>query len=385
MSTEPSFGPFGGANPALRALVQGWYEKHQTVYETKVWPQLAEIRRTWARQDRQGKRALLQGSYVFTILTQRVDTTMAEATFRDFLAGDPIFEAMKQNSVGPDAKVAWIMQSLWDPEPWNEAISLIDDGNYTKAHSRLMETITGLAAAKSGFIMANVGVTQKMCIDANVARILRIDPDITDECDTDGDCDDGDQICLTGQCVDDPADLSDVEAEEYNRLCGDVMDMFPDMTGNEFDLDQYELQWVLFDIQRYYRFGSSASPEREQPVATHEGWFDVANGQTVDLKARMRRAETRAEAVWEVINTDPEYADWPKSFTRITHSSRATTSEIPVILDKADDRLDPNYDDGPDPGQGTLFSQLRDQVSSDVERDAIQREMDESVDDAVSD
>lgn len=264
---------------AVRDHIAQWYEDHQFTY-AKVWERLDEVRAHWGRVDFDGKVALLKLSYINSVFSIQTAVHLHEEAFqRCIYGGEGFVEALRNSGAGlENNKGPAMYETLADDSLWDEATELLIDGNVDTAHKLLIDNAKWLGTAKSPFTLANLGFTQKMCVDSNVANLMR---------------------------ADEPPDTVDVA--KYESLCADIQDMFPELSGDPYNLDPYHLQWLIFDYQRFFRSGKGRATaprprDKSKVIARHDIWFDTALSDISFIKSRMReltargKVETRSDA-----------------------------------------------------------------------------------------
>lgn len=328
-------------------LVNNWYDTHRETYQW-VWSQLDEMQKVWVNGDHQTRIGLLKGSFIFTLFTQRVVTDLAEESFLRVIEGDSVPTALSETGAGfHHSKTAKIYQSFWDDDLWDAVVDMIAAGQIDTAHQALIDNprVKGVATAKAAFVLANVGLTQKMCINSNVARLLGQEYEITGECTSNDDCkekypDLTAPKCIGGSCVSDPAPTTS-KVDKYESLCADVQQFFPDLSRR---MEPYHLQWLLFDLNRHFRFGDrTANPKQIEDmtvpgtdaVATHTVWFDTAINRPERVASRMRTVTKEADAVFQVFANDPKYADF-ENLSTATSRTHFGSDEMERILKKAE-------------------------------------------------
>lgn len=337
--------------------VRAWYVNNKAEYDT-VWPRLDEIRETWDSMGHLDRAGLLKGSYVFTVYTQQTRTHLAEAAFRSLINSDTILESRTERIDGDipgkqNQMQAWIFDSFAMSGVWDSAVNLISMDDASGAQNLLMDNVKGLRAAKSGFVLANLGFVQKMCTDSNVLGLVSGDKE----------------------------DVADMDAKMYDDYCTDVLSFFPQLRE---ELPPYHLQWVLFDFARQHIINDGEvrlSPVVEAPgPATHDVWFSNAIGNPGLIVNKMRSITETAHRIRQVINTDPAYLDddgEPKyrDMTQLMHWANEGNDEVAVVVDKAMDMREGTADAGV---AADVRSSIEEQsgVDDDV-RSAIQKAIDQ--------
>lgn len=261
--------------PAVREHILQWYRDHQHTY-ARVWDRLDQVREKWSLLDREGKITLLKSSYVFSVMSVQTRVHIHEEWFIRVIHGEGVEESRVASGAGLGSRVAAMRETLADESLWDETVELLDDGHVDTAHKLLLDNAKWISTAKVPFTLANLGFTQKMCIDANIARLFAAERPETKS------------------------------IESYEGLCADIRDTFPDLSEI---LKPYHLQWLLFDWQRFFRANSRGGIQTtrargDMAIATHDVWFDTALGNVDRLRARLDRIpeETNGHAIEEDIN-----------------------------------------------------------------------------------
>lgn len=128
-----------------------------------------------------------------------------------------------------------------------EQVELYRAGRFDELHRRKVDDVKGIGMAKSAFSLAMAGVTEKMCVDANVARFFALDPT-------------------------DPREVPNtVVVDRYEQFCEELRARAPTLV-QQYDLSNFLWQWVCFDARR------------DVGVETHDPWFlTVGQAGDVDL------------------------------------------------------------------------------------------------------
>ena len=256
--------------------INQWYDPHRRRY-TRVFDRLERMRQLWGRSSTRTREALLKFSYLNSVFSVQTPVERHERALRLVVRGRTPREALIEASAGHyDKKGSSTMQTLADDDLWNDVLGHLANDRIDAAHHRLLDA-GWLGTAKAPFTLANLGFVQKMCIDANVARVMK---------------------------GTNPSQR--ISVDEYEGLCADIQAMFPDLA--EF-LEPYELQWVIFDWQRFYRSNSEGGPARtadapgDQAVAEHRIFFDAVFGRRMTIVDRLEELTLEAQAAG---NGEPE-------------------------------------------------------------------------------
>lgn len=229
-----------GARPSLETdladKIHLYYVQNRRKY-ARVWENLDRTRSIWQRVSKRKRETMLKMSYVLAVLSIQDAWERAENVYDDMIGGAGISRTWKN-------KEEWLAKSMPKTQTWRQAVDLIDMGNINTADTLLRAEVTGIATAKAPWTMAQLGFVTKMCIDSNVQNLLDIDGD----------------------------ELDNLNVDQYEAVCADILDLLPDMADI---LRPYEMQWVLFDYNRFRRdVGDPLDPpEGEDPVADHASWF----------------------------------------------------------------------------------------------------------------
>lgn len=259
---------------SIRNNIRIWFAEKEQQY-AKTWDRLRQLRRRWGRLSFEERVSMLQLSTTFAIYTIMTPLSIAEAAFGAMMAGrtveeslsEPLREAGGVTAGQHNMKQEWIHRSIIEI-PWDRVTGLLDDPSDTNAANRaqkiLIDESVGLGGPKSGFVLANLGITQKLCIDGNVSNLFFSDR------------------------------VNTVSIDRYEGLCSELVDWFPRLSE---DLEPYEIQWLVFDFQRTHRLEGGRQvrdPEAEQTVATHDAWFSYVLGNINTIVRRMRELEEEA-------------------------------------------------------------------------------------------
>lgn len=261
---------------AVRDHVRQWYEDHEQTY-VRVWSRLDEMREHYALQDDRGKKALLKLSYMNSVMSVQTPLYIHEEWFNRVVAGEGLEEAWDAAGAGLPMRIPAMRETLADYSLWDELVELLGMGDVDTAHKLLIDNAQWVSTAKAPFTLANLGFVEKMCIDSNVAKLMG--------------------MFRTPETK---------VVEKYEGLCADIRALFPDLAEI---LEPYELQWLIFDYQRFYqagRKGGNVASTREQgmAVAQHAIWFETALGNVDRIAARMDAIpfQTNGENPWAEID-----------------------------------------------------------------------------------
>ena len=143
-----------------------------------------------------------------------------------------------------NSKAEYIQANLQQVD-YGRQLELFRDGRFDSLHRLKVDDVKGVGMAKAGFSLAMCGVTEKMCVDANVARFFDLDPS-------------------------DPREVPNtVVVDRYEEFCEDLRRRAPTLV-DDFDLSNFLWQWVCFDARR------------DVGVETHDPWF-LTVGQASDV------------------------------------------------------------------------------------------------------
>lgn len=141
-------------------------------------------------------------------------------------------------------KASYIEANLRNVD-YSAQLELFRAGKFDELHRRKVDDVAGIGMAKSAFSLAMCGVTQKMCVDGNVARFFGIDPEDREEY------------------------PHTVVVDRWESFCADLRERTPTLQ-EAFDVPNFIWQWVIFDAQR------------DEGVATHDPWFLTVDEATTD-------------------------------------------------------------------------------------------------------
>jgi len=231
---------------ATRSEIVAHYRTHEATYQ-RIWGQLDTIRERFKKADRETKKDYLKLSYVNSVISVQTPLHIHEEAFRRILSGDGLERALERVNYNGQKK-KYLSQCLQEPDIWETLVTDYNERGLDTMHKTAIDRLKFVGTVKVPFMLANLGFTEKMCLDANVCRIMGIDSQPTT-----------------------------VVVDRYESLCTDVCDLFPVL---EVELDPYHLQWVLFDYQRFNRTNMDPDTANrldvETQVAHHEAWFDGA-------------------------------------------------------------------------------------------------------------
>ena len=243
----------------VREGVRDYYYRYEEFY-AEPWADLDATRRLFESTDLEHAGSLLVLSYVYAVISQRVNIDAAERHFRRVYDGERLDDVMLvENNINGKADYVYGTLDTYGRDGMGRLADRIASGAVEQAVREMDDTseFKYIAAVKAPFIAAQLGYTSQMCVDANVQSFLGID-------------------------------LADYNlgTEAMSRVCADVMDLFP-MLAEEV-AEPYHLQWILFNYERVHNVawdpaagdltlsltGAVASEriEGREPEA-HDEWF----------------------------------------------------------------------------------------------------------------
>lgn len=267
-----------------------FYEDNKATYRG-AWSRLDQVKNKYLSSPPDEQEAMIKASYVNAIISQQTQVHLHEEAWQRWIDGEPVTDAMKAGGVQYyDQKgrgefpgnVGWIHDGLANEAVWEMAREKLEMKKPNAAHEVLLDSATGLSQRKAPFTLANLGFTQKMCIDTNVGQLFRATvPD-------------------------------DMGATLYADVCREIVDWFPDEFISNENLRPYEVQWLVFDFYRVHNVvfpngGDEIRVERnDKPVAQHDIWFTSVTSQWPKTRKAVRDETLRALGIDDVTNPDED-------------------------------------------------------------------------------
>lgn len=264
-----------------KEVIREFYDIYSDEY-ARVWDNIRLVRQQWLLADEHQRVALLKLAWMWAIFSINTNLQGHEGAFELWWGGADLDTALRDGGQGNYYKKGQIRESFAADAPWYQAAGFIGDDiddrdALDEAHNVIIDETKGVGSAKGGFLLANLGFTQKMCIDRNVANLLFED-----------------------------TPRPSLEASRYEGVCTKVKQHFPQLAEG---LEAYELQWLLFDWRRLTREGRN---ENEPLIAHHSVWFDTVLSSLPTIERRVAKTTlwAKREQFGEVENmplTDTEY------------------------------------------------------------------------------
>jgi len=251
----PSLLEFEAPPQAVKDHILQYYQDNREEYEA-VWGRLDDVRRHYRMSSKWGRIALLKLSYMNSVISVRTEVPEHERAFTEIMDGAGIEETIRP--LGLPDKIGSIKASFaWD-DLWHATEAHIDRGNIDAAHEVLLKNALGVGTVKAPFTLSNLGFQEKMCIDANVVRLLG--------------------------AGEEPKSSS---VRNYEDTCLAARQMFPRLSN----LPAYRFQWLIFDYQRRFRSGmddrAAARFKSDADVTRHDVWFEHALQPISETRKRM--------------------------------------------------------------------------------------------------
>lgn len=235
----------------VRADIESHYRDHEVTYGN-IWGQLDEIHGKFNAQSGEGKITLLKLSYINSVISVQCPLHIHEEALNRLLAGKSLNEALSRVNYNGQ-KEKYLKETLRDDDIWQAILSDLESDGLDAAHKTAIDRLKFVGTVKVPFTFANLGFTGKMCLDANVCRLMGLEQPTT------------------------------VVVSRYEEACDGVKGQFPTLTE---ELDAYELQWLLFDYQRFNRTGMSEEMKNrlnvDKQITYHDSWFTAALETSVD-------------------------------------------------------------------------------------------------------
>ena len=239
---------------ATRSEIVAHYRTHESTY-SRIWGRLDDIQTHFRMADKEGKIAYLKLSYINSVISVQTPLHIYEEAFRLILEGKDLDTALERVNYNGQKK-KYLRQCLADADIWETLVTDLEERGLDAAHKTAIDRLKFVGTVKVPFTLAMLGFTEKMCLDANVCRVMDID-----------------EIPTT------------VVVDRYESVCESVRDHFPTLME---EIDPFHLQWVLFDYQRFNRTNmdpdAAVRLDVDQQVAYHEAWFDGALKDVSEIK-----------------------------------------------------------------------------------------------------
>lgn len=226
-----------------RVQIVKHYREYSDIYE-EIWERLDTVHKKFNRTGINSKLWYLKLSYINSVISIRTPVPQHEEALSNLMErGD--LKAQLENITYGNNKYKYILQSLDKDSVWNEIVSDLNAGDIDAAHRNASDNLLNIGTVKTPFLFANLGYTEKMCLDGNISAVLN-----------------------TGR-------MYHKNIDEYKQICSDILRQFPELQA---ELDPYHLQWVIFDWKRYNNangFEDQIFREQDGAVTTHKAWFDA--------------------------------------------------------------------------------------------------------------
>ena len=229
-----------------RADIEAHYRRHSETYQ-RIWGKLDDVNERFLDASESGKIAYLKLSYINSLISVQCPLHVHEEALNRVVAGESFDEAFTSVNYNGQ-KIKYGRETLANDEVWSQILSDLQSDGLDSAHKTALDGLKFVGTVKVPFTFAMLGFMSKMCLDANVVRLMGLE---------------------------EPP--STVVVEKYERQCQEVRDHFPVLTE---ELEPFELQWLIFDYQRFNRTGMSeeqkARIKANKQVTYHDSWFNAA-------------------------------------------------------------------------------------------------------------
>lgn len=221
------------------------YEDRQGVYDS-IQQKLDGVRNVIDTAPRPVAETVLFLADVYAIISTQTHVDAHELAFAKLIREDDpdeINRILKETRADGGSKVVmfhnyktdYIQHALHEVD-YGHQLDLYRDRQINDLHRYKVDHVNGTGINKAGFSLAMSGITDKMCIDGNVARFFGLDPD------------DNDDVPET------------VVVDKWDAFCDSVRERAPTVQ-ERYGVENYIWQWVAFDVNR------------EVGVETHDPWF----------------------------------------------------------------------------------------------------------------
>lgn len=225
------------------ATITAQYRAHRAVYDG-IEAQLDRVHEAVCEAPRLVAKTLLFMADTYAIISASTSVGVHELAFVEAVAeGTPagIERALTETRARGDQswavvyhnnKARYIADNL-ESVDYDRHLDAFRAGEVDRLHRLKVDEVTGLGVNKAGFSLAMCGITEKMCVDTNVARFAGLDPD--------------EDVPET------------VVIDRWEAFCADLREGI-DTIVHEDGVSPYLWQWVAFNARR-------------GTVETHDPWF----------------------------------------------------------------------------------------------------------------
>lgn len=234
------------------AQIVAQYERHQGVYDA-IEDKLTRIREVIETGPREVAETMLFLADTYALISAQTSVDAHELGFVRVVHAESmaeVREVLEETRANEGSTAIMYYNNKADFIEYNikyvdygHHLDLFRNGKIDELHRRKLDEVKGVQMNKAGFSLAMCGVTEKMCVDANVARFFGLDPDNVDDV------------------------PSTVVVDRWDQFCKDLRRRAPTLL-DDYDVSPYIWQWVTFDCQR------------EVGVESHDPWFLTVDGAT---------------------------------------------------------------------------------------------------------
>lgn len=229
---------------ATRAEIEAHYHRHAETYQD-IWGRLSSIHQRFMSAGEELRKSMLKLSYVNGVISVQCPLHIHEEAIFRLVNGEGLERALESVNYNQQ-KLKYITETLADDEIWTNLVDMLESEGLDAAHKYALDHLKFVSTVKVPFVFAMLGYCEKMCLDANMCRIMEIDQPKT------------------------------VVVERYESQCQDVLSHVPTLGG---ELKPFHVQWLMFDFQRFNRKNmSDAAASRvgtDQQITRHSAWFEM--------------------------------------------------------------------------------------------------------------
>lgn len=238
-----SSNPTDSDSTALRAQIQTQYEHNQPIYD-EIQAKLDGVRDVVETAPMFLASQIMMMGDVYSIISANTHVDAHELAYTRLMSEDASDLDTIQEILGStratgehahavmyyNNKAKYIVDNLQIVD-YTQQVKMLREGEIDELHRYKVDHVKGIGMRKAAFSLAITGVTEKMCIDSNVARMFGIpDEDVYDG----------------------------VVVEKYEAECERLRDQAPELVD---EVSNFLWQWLVFDVAR------------EVGVTTHDPWF----------------------------------------------------------------------------------------------------------------
>lgn len=206
------------------------YEENRALYN-QIEQNLLTVNQEFMAADVDKQVNMIEQATIFAILSVQAPVQVHERAYVRLLFADDESEmrdAVQELNYWKN-KIRYIKENAENAD-FRGIRDLLVRGRIDRAHRYMRDQCLGLGLRKAGFSLADLGYTEKMCIDTNVAQMCGIPKDDI---------------------------YNGVVVDKYENQCEYCRAQYPELANK---VSNFLYQWILFDAQR-------------DTVTTHDSWF----------------------------------------------------------------------------------------------------------------